>query len=93
MEIRNLKASNVFNWLCQTDKRINFLVGGRDSTKSWSIALHLIINKFFGEENKRTLILRKTRVAVKKSCFQLVVDFLKKYDCYKYVNINYLLTN
>jgi len=88
MEIRNLKASNVFNWLCQTDKRINFLVGGRDSTKSWSVALHLLVNKFFGEENKRILILRKTRVAVKKSCFQLVVDFLKKYDCYKYVNIN-----
>lgn len=87
MEIRNLKASNVFNWLCQTDKRINFLIGGRDSTKSWSIALHLLINKFFGEENKRILIIRKTRVSVKKSCFQLILDFLHKYDCYKYVHV------
>jgi len=88
MEIRNLKAGNVFDWLAKTDRRINFLIGGRDSTKSWSVALHLLINKFFGEENKRILIIRKTRVAVKKSCFQLIVDFLRKYDCYKYVNIN-----
>lgn len=88
MEIRKPKASEVFNWLTKTKKRINFLIGGRDSTKSWSIALHLLVNKFFGEENKRILIIRKTRVAVKKSCFQLIVDFLRKYDCYKYVNIN-----
>jgi len=88
MEIRNLKASNVFDWLAKTDKRINFLIGGRDSTKSWSVALHLLVNKFFKEENKRILIVRKTRVAVKKSCFQLIIDFLRKYDCYKYVNIN-----
>jgi len=87
-EIRKPKASNIFDWLAKTDKRINFLIGGRDSTKSWSVALHLLVNKFFGEENKRILIIRKTRVAVKKSCFQLIVDFLKKYDCYKYVNIN-----
>lgn len=88
MEIRNLKASNVFNWLAKTNKRINFLIGGRDSTKSWSIALHLLINKFFKEENRRILIIRKTRVAVRKSCFQLILDFLHKYDCYKYVNVN-----
>ncbi len=87
-KIRKPKASEVFEWLTKTDKRINFLIGGRDSTKSWSIALHLLVNKFFGEENKRILIIRKTRVAVKKSCFQLIVDFLRKYDCYKYVNIN-----
>lgn len=88
MEIRNLQASNVFEWLTQTKKRINFLIGGRNSTKSWSIALHLLINKFFGEENKRILIIRKTRVSVRKSCFQLILDFLRKYDCYKYVNVN-----
>ena len=88
MEIRNLKASNVFDWLCKTKKRINFLIGGRDSTKSWSVALHLLVNKFFGEENKRILVIRKTRVAVKKSCFQLTIDFLRKYNCYDYVKIN-----
>ncbi len=47
MEIRNLQVSNLFDWLTQTKKRINFLIGGRDSTKSWSIALHLLVNKFF----------------------------------------------
>ena len=88
MEIRNIKASNVFDWLTKTDKRINFLIGGRDSTKSWSTAIHLLINKFFKEENKRILVLRKTRVAVKKSCYQLILDLLNKYDLYKYVNIN-----
>jgi len=88
MEIRNLKASNVFEWLTKTDRRINFLIGGRDSTKSWSIALHLLINKFFKEEDKRILVVRKTMKAVRKSCFQLFLDFLIKYDCYKYVNIN-----
>lgn len=89
MEIVNLKASNVFEWLTETDKRINFLIGGRDSTKSWSIALHLLINKFFEEENKRILVVRKTRVAVKKSCFQLFLDLLGKYDCLRYVDINH----
>lgn len=88
MEIRNLKASNVFGWLCQTKERINFLIGGRDSTKSWSIALHLLVNKFFGETDKRILVIRKTKVAVRKSCFQLILDFLHRYDCYKYVSVN-----
>lgn len=75
----NVGYTTVFEWLLQTKARINFLKGGANSSKSYSVAQHLLLNKFYKEKNKRILVVRKTTPAIKNSCWQLVTDLIKKY--------------
>jgi len=79
MEV-NLKASPVLKWLAKTKKRINLLIGGRNSTKSWSTAIHILFNIFYGQSDSRIIVIRKTRPAVKKSCWALINDLISKYQ-------------
>jgi phage terminase large subunit len=76
----NIGYTSVFEWLLQTKARINFLKGGANSSKSYSIAQHLLLNKFYKEKNKRILIVRKTTPAIRTSCYQLIKDLLYKYN-------------
>lgn len=76
----NIGYTKVFEWLLQTKARINFLKGGANSSKSYSIAQHLLLNKFYKERNKRILIVRKTTPAIRTSCYQLIKDLLYKYN-------------
>jgi len=77
----NIGTTTVFfDYLCQTKARINFFKGGANSSKSYSIAQHLLFNKFYKEDNKRILIVRKTTPAIRNSCYQLIKDLLSKYN-------------
>lgn len=72
-------VTTVFEWLLQTKARINFLKGGANSSKSYSIA-QFLLSKFYKEHNKRILIVRKTTPALRNSCYQLIKDLLAKYN-------------
>ena len=57
-------------------------VGGSGSSKSFSIA-QLFIEKLINENNKRFVIARKTMPACKRSCYDLIIGFLKDYGIYR----------
>jgi len=76
----NVGYTPVFEWLLETKARINFCKGGANSSKSYSIAQHLLFNKFYKEKDKRILILRKTTPALRNSCYLLIKDLIGKYD-------------
>lgn len=76
----NVGYTPVFEWLQETKARINFLKGGANSSKSYSIAQHLLFNKFYKEKDIRILILRKTTPALRNSCYLLIKDLIGKYN-------------
>jgi len=75
----NIGYTPVFEWLINSQSRINFLVGGANSSKSYSVGQHLVLNKFYKESDKRILIVRKTTPAIRNSCFLLIKDLIRGY--------------
>ncbi len=75
-----VKVTRLFRYLQNTDKRINLLVGGAGSSKSYSTAQHLILNILCQDTDKRILVVRKTRSSLKASCYQLCIDLLNEYQ-------------
>ena len=76
----NVGYTKIFEWLLKTNARNNFLKGGANSSKSYSIAQHLLFNIFYKENDKRILVVRKTTPAIRNSCYQLIKDLLSKYN-------------
>ena len=72
-------AHKTYDFLCETKKRINLVYGGAGSAKSWQIGIFLLIEKFYSEKNIRILIARKTLPSLRKSCWLLITDLLKKF--------------
>ncbi len=62
-------------------KRFNFFWGGAASTKSWTIAQFLVLEKFQKEENIGILCVRKTRPAVKNSCWKIILHWIRILKC------------
>lgn len=67
-----------YNWLKNSRKRNNHLWGGASSTKSHTIAQHLVFEKFCKLYNIGVLVVRKTRPAVKDSCWPLIHHYLNR---------------
>lgn len=76
--MQTIQATKVFKWLCNSDKRINLLVGGAGSSKSHSIA-QFILKKFYEDNNTRILVTRKTTPSLRISAYKLILDLLKEY--------------
>ena len=85
MQIKT-KATSVFGWLCDTQKRINILVGGAGSSKSYSIGQHILLNIACQEKHKRILIIRKTLPSLRRSAFTLILDLLSEYQISYHLN-------
>jgi len=80
LEIKT-KVTRVYDWIKERENiRKLFLIGGADSSKSYSVAQYLLIDKFFNEVNKKILIIRKTRVDCKESCLEVILDLLEEYN-------------
>ena len=73
-------AEHCYRFLLETKKRVNLLYGGAGSSKSWSIAQFLLLEKMYKEQDIRMLITMKTRPALKKAAWLLMNDLIKKYD-------------
>lgn len=79
-------AGKVHKWLLKNrDKRHLFLRGGGSSAKSWTVAFDLV-TRWVQEKNIGILALRKTRPAVKKSCWVLLHHWLKEMELPCFVN-------
>lgn len=80
MGTKNLQvAKKTFNFLQNTKARTNLLVGGAGSSKSWQVAIHLLL-KMFRENNITLVVIRKTLPALKISCYRLMLDLLKQLE-------------
>src|SRR3990172_8544494 len=56
-------------------------IGGRGSSKSYSIA-QLLIQKFTSQEGVKIGIARKTFPALRRTCYDLILTLLKEYGIY-----------
>jgi phage terminase large subunit len=68
-----------YSFLKNSRKRVRILYGSAGSGKSWSIAQYLLLEKFYGEHDIGILVVRKTRPALKKSCWVLVNGLISRY--------------
>jgi len=76
-----VKRTRVLRWLQENHKvRKLFLIGGADSAKSYSTAQYLLLDKFFGETKRDILVLRRTRVDCKDSCYKLILEIMEDLD-------------
>ncbi len=76
--MQKIEATTIFRWLANTRERVNLLVGGAGSSKSYSIA-QFLIKKLYEEENIRILVTRKTTPSLRISAYKLILDLLKEY--------------
>jgi len=70
-------VKKVYDWLLNSKQRTHLLYGSAGSSKSWQVALFLIVEKFLAERDIRILVVRKTLPSLRKSAYQLVQDRLK----------------
>ena len=77
MDIDLRANAKTFDFCNETTARTNILYGGAGSGKSWSSAMHLLFERMMHEKDIRILVTRKTRPALKKSCWLLVNDLLR----------------
>lgn len=69
-------ATRHWRFLATASKsRFVVMYGGASSAKSWSMAAH-IVKLFFSQSGIGILVLRKTRPAVRKSCYRLIKHWL-----------------
>jgi|GEM_PF-221904 len=81
------KMTSVYKRNREAAKPVVLNVGGADSSKSYSIA-QLLIEKFFGEKDKAFLVVRKTMPSNRLTAYRLIINLLKEYDRYRFVNHN-----
>jgi len=80
MKTNEAEITKIYDWIKDHEQvRKIFLKGGANSSKSHSITQYLILDKFFTETKKKLLILRKTRVDCKGSCYEKFLELLKEY--------------
>ena len=67
-----------YQWLVDSRKPRNFMWGSASSSKSHTIAQFVCFALFAALPNIGILVIRKTRPAVKTSCWELITGYLKK---------------
>jgi phage terminase large subunit len=77
-----------WDWLEASDKRINLLWGGASSAKSHTLAQFLVVMRFAILFHWGLLVVRKTRPAVKASCWELMRDVISRAKIEKHVKPN-----
>jgi phage terminase large subunit len=75
----DINATKVFKWLKDVKERIVVLRGGTRSSKSYSMAQHIILNKLLALDNRVIIIARKTLPALRKTAMKLVIDLIDEY--------------
>ena len=68
----------IYTWLKESQKRINVLVGGAGSSKSFSVTQ--FITRLFYSEQCRILVTRKTTPSLRLSCYILLKEMLNDLD-------------
>lgn len=71
--------TRVYDELEASDKRIVLCVGGAGSSKSYSIAQWLIVERLL-KPNHRMLVTRKTTPSLRLSCYLLIKDLLAQME-------------
>ena len=66
------------NFLWDWDYRTYLLVGGYGSSKSYHIALKLILKCL--EEKRKVLVVREVFDTIRASCYDLLVEILEEFD-------------
>lgn len=75
----DVNVTSVYRWLKNSTARINILRGGTRSSKTYSLAQHIIFNKLITGNDRVIIIAMKTLPALKKTAMKLVLDLLDEY--------------
>ncbi len=91
MQIELNINKNIFNevyfpYLKQYDKKFEIYVGGAGSGKSVFVCQKIIIKALVSK--RRVLIIRKTGVSLRESCWRLILDILSDWQILQYCTVN-----
>jgi len=87
--LRVRAAGKPYRWLHDSHQgRFNILYGGASSAKSWSLGLYLVSEKFWKLPGVGLLICRKTKPAVRTSCWRLVEHWLSEMGLWSQCQVN-----
>jgi phage terminase large subunit len=75
-----VNVTPVYKWLVEESGRINLLKGGAGSSKSYSMAQYIILNKLCKYTNRVILVVRKTLPALRRTAMKLVLDLIDEYE-------------
>ena len=75
-----VNVTPVYKWLVEESGRINLLKGGAGSSKSYSVAQYIILNKLCKHTDRVILIVRKTLPALRRTAMKLMLDLLDEYE-------------
>lgn len=91
IETRKVRtAKRVYRWLNDSHTaRFNVLYGGASSAKSWSMALYLLTKKFLNLPGVGLLVCRKTKPAVRTSCWRLMEHWLSEMGVWSKCKVNH----
>jgi len=81
-------ARKQWNWLTASRKRLNLIWGGASSSKSVTVGQHIVVNRFLPLRDIGILIVRKTRPAVKASCWEFITRMLEDMGLEQQLKIN-----
>ena len=76
--MKTIQTTELFNWLTNKSKRINFLYGSAGSGKSMQTAIYFV-KKLYEEDDIRILVTRKTTPSLRLTAYKLVLEILEKY--------------
>ena len=80
MITKEIFVTSVYDFLRASTARINIIKGGAGSSKSYSIAQHLILNKMLSGLDLVNVVIRKTLPALKKTAMKLIIDLLNEWE-------------
>jgi len=78
---KNVKVNKRHYEFLLKNKAVRTIIsyGGAGSGKSWSVAQHLLLEKFYKEKNIGILVIRATLPALRSSAFALILSILDTY--------------
>jgi phage terminase large subunit len=70
----------IYDFLEDSNAKINVVYGGAGSGKSYTVTQFLILERLLKYKNKHLLITRKTNPALKQTAYRLMLEWLNKFQ-------------
>jgi len=70
----------IYDFLENSNFKVNVIYGGAGSGKSYTVTQFLILDRLLNRRNKRLLVTRKTNTALIQTAYRLFLEWLEKFE-------------
>lgn len=79
-EIKFEVNKKIYDFLENSDFKVNVIYGGAGSGKSYTVTQFLILDRLLNRRNKRLLVTRKTNTALIQTAYRLFLEWLENFE-------------